>query len=54
MYQDLEDDASGDEHQNQTQFSGAQSHYPKSDFKFGGFDDDFYEEEEALPRTPDR
>lgn len=51
MYQDLEDDASGDEHQNQTKSAGAQSHYPKIDFKFGGFDDDFYEEEEALPQN---
>lgn len=41
MYQDLEDDASGDEGQNQ-------SHYQKSDFKFDGFDDEFYEEV-ALP-----
>ena len=49
MYQDLEDDASDDEHQNQSQSAGAQSHYRKSNFKFGGFNDDFYDEEEALP-----
>lgn len=51
MYQGLEDDASGDEHQNQIQSAGAQNHYPKSDFKFGGFDDDSYEDEEALPEN---
>lgn len=51
MYQDLEDDASGDEHQNQAQSAGAQSHYPKSDFEFACFDDDFFEEEAALPEN---